>query len=762
MLPLRLTRSHLLCAGLFVGTWAGWLPPLSAALPTLPQPAATPPPVTAATVDTAPAAVAARRDAVQQEIAATRAELAKLPEGMSDESARWLTQETALLERLDAVHAEQQRTGQHAADLAKEAADVEARTRNRRPVETTLPPPYGIALLDQLYAERDYLEQAEDWLKRDVANAETQLEDARDIQQEKDRARRAVRQAIETVKKGGKTTGNLRLAELESRLAHETLRLREQALRTLKLQQSLLAPKQKLLRPRLDWLRANLNLAAEETGEWQQLHAKRTAELELALVAAREAAETVTQTAIAAERRGAADKNLEELDARRADRQAANLTVSVLTAQRERLAEAAKVLAWRRHVLSGGMPSKEMRTLADENQEALDQLARERRAVGRELFRNRKDLQEWQGRLARAAAAGETSPPWSVERVQRLAQWIELSAAEVADLDQMRTARSRLQEEIGGRVNLFSWREGTLVARESLVAAWNYEVFSVDDAPVRIKAILAVLLLVGLGYHASRWLSAMLSRTLFRRLGLNTGRRAAWETLWFYALFLVVLVVAFNQFHISLTQFSVVSGALAVGIGFGSQNLIGNFISGIILLIERPVNQGDVIEVDGRRVTVERLGPRSTIVRTLDNTHVIVPNSRLLEQPVINWTLSDEVVRQQIKLGVAYGSPTRHVAELLQRTLVGVASVRKEPQPLVKFADFGESALLFEVYFWASLKDRLDTENELRHRIAEVFAAEKIVMAFPQRDVHLATTTPLHVVMVPAPDGAAGPTPPGP
>jgi len=336
-----------------------------------------------------------------------------------------------------------------------------------------------------------------------------------------------------------------------------------------------------------------------------------------------------------------------------------------------------------------------------------------------------------------------------------------LSAAEAADLDRLRTGRSRLQEEIGERVNLFSWSEGTAVARETLGAAWNYELFSVQDQPVRVKTILAVLLLVVLGYHASRRLSQGLSHIVFRRLGMNLGQRAAWQALWFYALFVVVLVVAFNLFHISLTQFSVVSGALAVGIGFGSQNLIGNFISGIILLIERPVSQGDVIEIDGQQVTVEDVGPRSTIVRSIDNTHIIVPNSRLLEQPVTNWTLSDDVVRKRINVGVAYASSTRRVAELLHQVLAGVEQVKQDPAPIVKFADFGESALVFEIYFWVGVTDWMKTESELRHRIAESFASEGIVMAFPQRDVHLASVAPLQVQIVPRVANPGPPEPPG-
>ncbi len=705
--------------------------------------------------------IAARREALQKEIAATRAEVLALADGASADSARWLTQETALLERIDAVYAEQQRTWQHAADLAKEAADIEERTRNRRPPEATLQPPYDIVLLDQLYAERDYLEQAAGSLKRDLVDAEATLQDARDNLEDMDRERRAVRAATAAAAADGTgIQGNLRLAELESRLAQAAAILRERALKTLKLQQSLLEPKHALLRPRIEWLRANLSLGADGSAALRLKNEDRVAELERAIKAAREDAVVATQVVITTERRAVVEKIADELASRRASRQTANLTLSVLTAQRERLAEQAEVAELRRRVLSGAMGARDLRALAELNQTALDKLVRERRRQGTELFRSRREMQDWQARLARSAAADEKAPAWGVQRVKRLAAWIELSQREVAELDRLGLERGRLKEEIGERVSLFSWRDATARLRDAGAAAWNYEVFSVKDDPVRVKSILSVLLLIVLGYHASRWLSGWLSRVMFRRKHLDIGRRAAWQTLWFYGLFIVVLVVAFDLFHISFTQFSVVSGALAVCIGFCSHNLISNFISGIILLIERPVNQGDVIEIDGRQVTVEQIGARSTIVRTLDNTHLIVPNSRLLEQPVLNWTLSDDVVRQRFRLGVAYDSPTRKVAELLKGVLAGVEAVRKEPASLVKFADFGDSSLVFEIYYSVSIADRIDAENELRHRIAEIFAQEKIVMAFPQRDVHLETTKPLQVVITRAGEGDPPPTPP--
>ena len=702
------------------------------------------------------AAIETKRAALKKEIAATRAELAKLSDSVTEDSGRWLTQETALLERLDAVHAEQQRTLQHAADLAKEAAEVDDRTRNQRPPEATLKRPYTLTLLDQLYAERDYLDQARGWLKTDVENTETMLQEARDTLEEKERDRRAVRESAQGGN-GAKATGNLRLAELETRLARETVLLREQALKTLKLQQSLLMPKEKLLRPRLEWLRAHLTLDADASDAAQPDPEKRGLELDRSVAVAKKEADAAMQTVIALERRGGDEKASEELESRRADRQTANLALSILTAQRARTPELAEITRLRQRVLAGEMDTKELRAIADVNRDAIDQLVRERKRQVTDLLKSRKELQEWQARVTRAATADEKAPAWGLERMRRLSAWIELSQAEVTDLDALHTARSRLKEELGGRVNLFSASDAFTIARENVLAAWNYEVFSVQDAPVRVKTVLGVLVLVVVGYHCARWISALLSRTIFVRMGMNMGRRAAWQTLWFYALFILVLVVAFDLFHISLTQFSVMSGALAVGLGFGSQNLISNFISGIILLIERPVNQGDVIEIEGRQVTVEQLGPRSTIVRTADNTHLIVPNNRLLEQPVLNWTLSDDVVRKRIRLGVAYDSSTRKVAELLEGVLATVENVRKAPAAQVKFADFGENSLIFEIYFWVSISDPVDAENELRHRIAEVFTKEGIVMALPPREVNLATSKPLHVVIaqnVPAPPGA--------
>jgi len=200
--------------------------------------------------------------------------------------------------------------------------------------------------------------------------------------------------------------------------------------------------------------------------------------------------------------------------------------------------------------------------------------------------------------------------------------------------------------------------------------------------------------------------------------------------------------------RIPLTAFAFVGGALAIGVGFGAQNLINNFISGFILMAERPIRVGDVIDIEGTFATVEDIGPRSTRIRTGDNIHVLVPNSSFLEKNIVNWTLSDKMVRAHITVGVAYGSPVRKVEELLLRSVGEDDKVLKHPKPLVLFKDFGDNALLFHLYFWVSMEslvERLIIESNVRFRIDDLFRESGIVIAFPQRDVHLDSLKPLEL-----------------
>jgi potassium efflux system protein len=298
---------------------------------------------------------------------------------------------------------------------------------------------------------------------------------------------------------------------------------------------------------------------------------------------------------------------------------------------------------------------------------------------------------------------------------------------------------------------------GTRELWKVLHESWNYHLLVVDGQAIRTGAFVLAIALIATGWVVSRWASRALGRLLIARLAVEAGAAAAIETLGFYTFLAVAVVTALRVVHFPLTAFTIAGGALAIGVGFGSQNVMNNFISGLILMLERPVRSGDLVEVEGTYGHVVHMGPRSTRIRASDNTDIIVPNSFFLENNVVNFTLSDDVLRSQVKVGVAYGSPTRDVARIVRRALDEHPAVLHAPEPRILFADFGDSALVFEAYFWQrarAILDRRSVESDIRYRIDDLFREAGIVIAFPQRDVHLDGVRPLEVRVV----GGTGPS----
>lgn len=279
---------------------------------------------------------------------------------------------------------------------------------------------------------------------------------------------------------------------------------------------------------------------------------------------------------------------------------------------------------------------------------------------------------------------------------------------------------------------------------------WNTAIIVGPDKTkpvVTVGTLAGGVVLLGLGYIAAGMISRWVARKLLTRFGLNKSGVAPLQSLTFYLLLAMFTMVSLNVLHVPITVFSFLGGALAIGAGFGSQNIVNNFISGLILLVERPIRVGDVIELDGMSGTVMQIGARSTRIATGVNHEIIVPNSKLLETSVVNWTLSDDIVGCKVSVGAAYGSATREVERLLKHAAVNHPKVLQQPAPEVIFADFGADALMFELRYWVNLREtrKVEVESELRFTIDELFADRGIVMAFPQRDVHLNLLRPVEV-----------------
>ena len=231
----------------------------------------------------------------------------------------------------------------------------------------------------------------------------------------------------------------------------------------------------------------------------------------------------------------------------------------------------------------------------------------------------------------------------------------------------------------------------------------------------------------------------------------------------FFTILVLVVITALGLLGIPLTAFAFATGALAIGIGFGAQNIINNFISGWILMAERPIRIDDFIEIDAWQGIVERVGNRSTRIRRSDGVHLLVPNSQLLERTVVNWTLVDQSIRTTVRVGVEYGSPVRLVSELIMKAVAGQAQVKTTPEPTVVFEDFGDNALIFDAYFWCDVtgeKLLREIRSDVRFRICDLFDENNVIVAFPQRDVHLDTKDALEIRVLPA-DGSVPDVPAG-
>ena len=281
---------------------------------------------------------------------------------------------------------------------------------------------------------------------------------------------------------------------------------------------------------------------------------------------------------------------------------------------------------------------------------------------------------------------------------------------------------------------------------------WDYPLFSLGGTSILVGQLLLVVGVLLGGYIASK----LVERVTQRRLESSGVRKdAAYliQRIVFYVLIVIVVMTALSLLNVPLAAFAFVSGAVAIGVGFGMQNLINNFISGWILLMERPVRIGDFIEIDQHIGLVDHIGNRSTRIHRVDGVHILIPNSHMLERVVVNWTLIDKRIRSTLRVGVVYGSPVKKVAALIRQAIEEQPDVIEDPAVTVVFEDFGDDALIFDAYFWADVGGERflrQIRSAARFRIDELFHEAGIVIAFPQRDVHLDAVAPIDVRVVEA------------
>jgi small-conductance mechanosensitive channel len=281
---------------------------------------------------------------------------------------------------------------------------------------------------------------------------------------------------------------------------------------------------------------------------------------------------------------------------------------------------------------------------------------------------------------------------------------------------------------------------------------WRYQVvnllrvslsttlLTLGDREITIIGFLLFIIFFGGLFISTGILTNLLRTRILQVTRINRGAQEVISVIIRYCLLFFGTIVLLQFFGVNLSSLAIIGSAFGVGIGFGFQDIAKNFASGIVLLFERSIQVGDFIQVDDHMGTVERVGARSIVLKTLDRISIIVPNSRLLADEVINWSHGNPASRIHIPIGVAYGSDAQKVKSALLQAASEHPEVLRYPQPQVFFTSFGDSSLDFELLVWTSDPSRQQPLiSDLYFQIEKIFRQQEIQIPFPQRDLHLRT-----------------------
>ncbi len=277
-----------------------------------------------------------------------------------------------------------------------------------------------------------------------------------------------------------------------------------------------------------------------------------------------------------------------------------------------------------------------------------------------------------------------------------------------------------------------------------LAASFDRASFGIEFGKLRVSLydIGGALAILVIGIYLSRVLQRWLSNTVLPRTRLDLSLKNSIATIAGYVGVITVISLALARLGLNLENIALIAGALSVGIGFGLQAIVSNFVSGLILLTERPVKVGDIVNIKGNEGIVRRISVRSTEVETFDRASVIIPNSELITSAVTNWTHKDSVARISIKVGVAYDSNVEKVRDILLNEAKQHKRVLNDPQPIVFFMGFGDSALELELRCIVdSANFMLATKSDLHFSILRTFRSEGIEIPFPQQDMRIIDTS---------------------
>jgi small-conductance mechanosensitive channel len=700
-------------------------------------------------------AVVEARQALGQDLAAARKNL----QSASDNNAtppEHLVKEVELLERIDLLLGQHHSRLQQANALIDASQDAGQQLARFRAEGLSERPPYSLFMLDALRRQLHIHQVSQDKNTVAVEAAEGALRAAKQAFEERERNRRQVKEALETNDDDSARaalSAQLRHAELESRLASQTRTVRElewdhhRLNREIdRLQHTLISEKIAQVDPDVQFTEANLQEQIDKIDK-EEFDAQRS------LAAMKRKLEPAIHRLASVRQRF--DRENEPSATLREEVQSARLT---LKAQQEGITLHEKhlehlmleKLLWERRyrLFHRTLTAEQFQNWTLESPATLKQLNLEHDFQSAELVDLHQKRAALHKKLALAEQENHRAAQWLKEQSEAIASQIALVEASTTAIERARQLNYSLLDMIADRTTSISWSERVASIWSFVLWVWHYELTSIDDRPITVSKVVVGFSLLIVGYILSKRLSRTVGRKVLPKMGVHESAAAALQSITFYILVFTVTLFSLKVVNVPLTAFTVLGGAVAIGVGFGSQNIINNFMSGLIILADRPIRVADLVQLQDLEGVVQHIGARSTRIKNIQNVDIIVPNSAFLQNNVINWTLSDELYRAYIEVGLAYGSPTREATKLFVRAAREHGKVLDKPQPIVLFSQFGDNALIFEIFFWIRMRTHMERrmiESDLRYRIDHLCREADIVIAFPQRDIHLDTAKPLDV-----------------
>lgn len=699
--------------------------------------------------------VATERADIAGRLASVRESIDQL-QSASREVPDYLAEQLELLKWHDLLLSHREANSIRKTELQVELETIEKKLDTLRASGLTDTQPQSFLHLDdvrdQLSAEKARAES----IRLEIDAVQDALTSARTAHENAEKKRRLARDTLEMATDPAAKETRTRehaLAQVRSRAHGEALRQEEMELEISRLKDEISRTRMLYLQEKVKLLRGVVEFSQQDLQSRLALLDKFESQFEQQLASLQESSNRVERQWLEAKR---------ELESSTGDDKILAEKVATWKLARELQQEQVSLVKeaeaylglvrtyWRRRyeLANGRASTEDVHKWHGEMESAREHLGRFKQVIAIRADERLGDLATLRKRLITLQEDDEELALWVQQQADELDKAINAYGSQLALIKAGQRLVDRFSEELDQAIETNTAAEWLAHTGQMLHTCWNYEIASVDDRPITVSKVIRGIILLLVGFLLARFFSRVLGRRVLPRFGMNPGASTALQTISFYMMLTVCGFFALEMINLPVTVFAFMGGAIAIGVGFGSQNVLNNFISGLILLAERPIRVGDLVDIDGLNGNIEHIGARSTRVRTGSNLEIIVPNSKFLENNVTNWTLSNTKHRTMVSVGVAYGSPTREVNRLICQAVMENEAVLKDPQPIILFKEFGDNALLFEVHFWIHMRTIMQAEtvaSDVRHAIDDLFDQAKITIAFPQRDVHLDATAPIEV-----------------